>query len=201
MRSLFWLLVLSGPAWADDAASLCATNPAYSQAVMLSVVQSQLQHDHDAALDGDTPEHLAERAVEQGVAECAAALRADPRLAAALGGLGRADAAFGWDAFNTACADRAGSKGACITAEVGSARALRTLAGAGAPAGARTLVQACALVLRADPPMTDWRQCVDEGLAVHASDAAAARCKLALSWHSAGTGAEAGAAVARCLRQ
>ncbi len=201
MKSFFFLLLTVSPAMADKATSLCAGNPAYSQSVMLSVVQTQLQHDHDEALDHDTPEKLADQAVAQGVAECASELRADPRIKVALSAVPKADASIGWDAYNTACAGRQAGKADCITAEFASAKALKRLMASGEAPGARTLVQACELVLQADPAMAEWRQCVDEGLQAHASAERAQQCKLAVSWHVAKTGAEAGAILAGCLRK
>ena len=194
------LLLLATPALADQASSLCRGNPAYSQPVMLAVIREQLQHDHDAALDADTPEKLAGQAVEQGVSECAAELRNDPTLTVALSGLTKEDSSVGWDAYNTACADHKTSKGACVQAEIGSAQALKHLMGPGAAPGAKTLVQACQLVMAEDPAMVEWRTCVDQALAVHASLARAQQCRLSANWHVAKTGAEAGAQIAACLR-
>ena len=199
MRAAFALAVLATPALAGQAETISATNPAYSQSIMLGIVQTQLQRDHDPALDTDTPEHLATRAVAQGIAECAAELRADPSIAAAFAGLDRRDTTVAWDAYNTACADHKTSRGACISAEVGAARAIKHLMSAGSAPVARTLVQACELVLVADPAMADWRQCVDLSLASHPSAERAAQCKLSANWHAARTGAEAGALLGACL--
>jgi hypothetical protein len=179
---------------------LCATNPAYSASVMRSVLESQLQRDHDPSLDSTPPDQLAEQAVEQGISECAEAMRKDATIYAALYPLASDERTIGWDAYNTACNDRVGSKGACITAEVGSVRALKRMAAADTPPGARALVQACQLVLKTDPAMADWRACVDQGLAVHAPPAKASACKLSVNWHVARTGAEAGRLVTACLR-
>ncbi len=187
------------PALAGEAETLCAGNPAYSSRVMLAVVQSQLRQDHDAALDAEPPETLANKAVAQGIAECAADMRADPTLSQAFAGLGRGDREVAWDAYNTACADHKGSRGACIAAEVGSARALKLMMKTNAPPGAASLVQTCELVMQTDPAMAEWRQCVDRALAVHASEAMAKRCKLSANWHVAKTGSEAGEVVAHCL--
>ena len=198
-RAVLAFACLATPAFAGGAETICATNPAYSQPIMLSIVQSQLQRDHDPALDTDTPEHLATRAVAQGIAECAADLRADPSIAPAFAGLDTPDRTVAWDAYNTACADHKASRGACITAEVGAAKALKRLMAGGSPAVAKTLVQACALVLQADPAMAEWRQCVDVSLAVHPTPERAAQCKLSANWHVARTGAEAGGALASCL--
>ncbi len=194
-------LLWAAPALAGEAETLCARNPAYTPAIMLAIVREQLSRDHDPALDADTPEHLAEQATAQGIAECAAEVRADPSIAAALSGLAEADQSVGWDAYNTACADHRASRGQCITAEVGAARALKRMMAANTPPGARTLVQACALVLQTDPAMAEWRSCVDQTLAVHASEDAAKRCKLSASWHVAKTGADAGRVIAECLRR
>jgi hypothetical protein len=197
---------VSGPsAWAAGApptqyTMLCGTNPAYSAAVMLSVLQAQLQKDHDPSLDSTPPDQLAEQAVEQGITECAQELQKDPAIYGALSGLSGSERDIGWDAYNTACSDRTGSKGACITAEVGAVRALKHMAATNTPPGARALVQACQLVLKTDPAMADWRQCVDQSLAVHASADKAASCKLSVSWHVAKTGTEAASVMAACLR-
>jgi hypothetical protein len=199
MRFLILGLLWVSPAFAGAAEDLCARNPAFSQSVMLAVVRAQLQRDHDPALDADTPEKLADDAVVQGINECAAEVRADPSIAAALGGLGAADASVGWDAYNTSCADRKVNRGACITAEVGSAGALKRMMATDNPKGAKTLVQACALVMVSDPAMAEWRQCVDLALAAHASAERAKQCKISVSWHVAKTGVEAGQVLARCL--
>jgi hypothetical protein len=106
----------------------------------------------------------------------------------------------GWDAYNTTCDDRKASKAACIKAEIGSAQALRRMAQKDQPPGAKALVQACQLVLTSDLAMSEWRLCVDQGLAVHASPAKAAQCKTSVTWHVAKTGAAAGNEVAACLR-
>ena len=201
IRAALALALLATPALAGEAETICASNPAYSQPIMLSIVQAQLKRDHDPALDTDTPEHLATRAVAQGIAECAAELRADPSLPPAFAGLGQHDLSVAWDAYNTACADHKASRGACVTAEVGAAKAIKRLMAAGSSPVARTLVQACELVLRPDPAMADWRQCVDVSLASHPTPERAAQCKLSANWHAANTGAEAGASLASCLRQ
>ena len=193
---------LATPAFAGDAETLCATNPAYTRQVMLEIVQAQIQRDHDPALDADTPEHLADQAVAQGIAECAADLRADPATAAAIGNLGKEDRPVAWDAYNTTCTDHKASRAACVTAETGAATALKHLmTSGGAPTAARTVVQACQLILQPDPPMSDWRECVDMALALHPTVDRAQQCKLAANWHVAKTGADAGAALAGCLRK
>jgi hypothetical protein len=74
------------------------------------------------------------------------------------------------------------------------------MAQANQPPGARALVQACQLAMKSDLAMVEWRLCVDQGLAVHATPGKAALCKVSVNWHVAKTGAEAGAAVAACLR-
>ena len=43
---------------------------------------------------------------------------------------------------------------------------------------AETLVQTCELVMKAEPGLSEWRACVDEALAVHASEGTVKRCKL-----------------------
>ncbi len=199
MKFVILGLLFAGPAFAGAAEDLCARNPAFSASVMLAIVRAQLQRDHDPALDADTPEKLADQAVVQGITECAAEVRADPSIAAALSGLGAADTSVGWDAYNTACSDRKVNKGACITAEVGSAQALKRMMATDSPAGAKTLVQTCALVMASDPAMAEWRQCVDLALAAHASADRAKQCKISVSWHVAKTGAEAGRILAGCL--
>ena len=186
---------------AGEAETLCARNPAYANAIMLAIVREQLSRDHDPALDADTPEKLAQQATAQGIAECAAQVHADPSVAAALSGLSEADQSVAWDAYNTACADRHTSRGQCITAEVAATRALKHMMASNTPPGARTLAQACALVMQTDPAMAEWRSCVDQTLAVHASEDAARRCKLSASWHVAKTGTDAGRVIAECLRR
>jgi hypothetical protein len=200
MKYLILLALFATPALADPAETLCATNPAFSPRVMQAVVEAQLQQDHDPALDADTPEKLAEQASAQGISECAAEIRTDPSIAAALHGLDSADLQVGWDAYNTACMDHKASRGACISGEIAAARALKHMTATNSPPGAKTLVQACELVMQSDPAMAEWRQCVDQALAVHASDAAAKRCKLSANWHVAKTGAQAGETLAACLR-
>jgi hypothetical protein len=201
MRILVLLVLLAaGPAWADSAETLCASNPAFSPEVMLRVVQVELQGDHDPSLDADTPEHIASQASTQGIAECAAEVRNDPSIASALGGMTGPDLQAGWDAYNTACSDRKVSRGDCISAEVAAGKALRRMVKEDEPAGAKSLVQTCQLVMKTDRGNTEWRQCVDMGLAVHASGGAAKRCKLSATWHVAGSGAEAGGIIASCLR-
>ncbi len=197
------LLLLPGLAHAqaaDPQSLLCATNPAFTPAIMESIIEAQLQKDHDPSLDAAPPEELAQQAVRQGVDECAAGLRKDPDLMAALSSLKGADVDTGWDAYNTACDDRSISKGACVRAEVGAAHALKHMVTSDQPPGAKILVQTCQLVLQTDPTMVAWRECVDLGLAVHASNGDAKRCKLSVTWHAAKTGTEAGAIVSQCLR-
>ena len=198
-------LLLSAPSLAcaqaaDPQTRLCATNPAFSLSIMQSIIEAQLQKDHDPSLDSAPPEQLAQQALNQGISECATALRGDPDLMAALAALKGGEVVIGWDAYNTACDDRSRTKGDCIRAEVGAAHALKNMMTTDKPAGAKTLVETCQLVLQTDPTMTGWRQCVDLSLAAHATSADAKRCKLSVTWHSAKTGAEAGAKVAQCLR-
>jgi len=202
MKFLVFLgLLASGAAWADPADTLCAGNPAFSPDIMLRIVQAELQGDHDPGLDADTPENIAKQASAQGISECAAEVRRDPSIAAALGALTGPDLQVGWDAYNTACADHKASRGACITAEVASDKALKRMVAKNEPPGAKTIVQTCELVMQSDPGMAEWRACVDQGLAVHPSESTAKRCKLAATWHVAKTGAEAGAIVAACLQR
>ncbi len=199
MRYLFLLLLLASPALAGEAETLCARNPAYTSAIMRAIVREQLERDHDPALDADAPDVLAEKARVQGIAECAAGMRADPSVIGALSSLPADDQATGWDAYNTVCSDHRADKGACITAEVGADHALKRMMASNTPPGARTLVETCALVMQTDPSMAEWRQCVDQTLAVHASETAAKRCKLSANWHVAKTGNEAGRTIAACL--
>jgi hypothetical protein len=192
--------VPAGSAWADPAESLCAQNPAFAPSLMEKIIRAQLEADHDPALEADTPEHVAQQASAQGIGECAAEVRRDPSIAAAFNAAGPSNAEVAWDAFNTACADHKTSRGACITAEVQSSKALKQLISTDQPDGAKALVQTCELVMQTDPPLAEWRECVDQALAVHAPGSAARRCKLAATWHVAKTGAEAGGIVAACLR-
>ena len=191
--------LLATPAFAGNLETLCAANPAFSPKIMLAIVQSQLQHDHDPALDADTPDNMAQKASAQGISECAADMRADPSIAPSLSGLAGADVQVGWDAYNTACSDRRTGRGACITAEIGAARALKRMMATNSPPGAKALVQTCELVMQGDPAMAEWRQCVDQALAVHPTEAAARQCKVSASWHVAKTGAEAARVVTQCL--
>jgi len=188
------------PAWAQDAASaLCSSNPAYSATVMRSVLEAQLEKDHDPALDAEPPEQMAAEASAQGIKDCATELQRDQPLDQVLAGLSGADLQVGWDAYNTACADHTGSKAACVKAEVGSVRALKRMMATNDPPGSKALVETCELVLKTDPAMTDWRECVDTALSVHATAAVAAKCKTAVPWHTAKSGAQAGALVSACL--
>lgn len=193
-------LLLSCAASADEAVTLCAGNPAFSRKVMVSIVQAQLGRDHDPALDADTPEVLVDKAVAQGINECAAEVRVDASLATALSGLTEADRTVAWDAYNTACSDHRASKGACIRSEIGAADALRRMVARNTPPGAKSVVQTCQLVMQDDPAMAEWRMCVDEALAVRPSVEAVERCKIAVNYHVAKTGAEAGRVVAGCLK-
>ncbi len=200
MRIFLFVLMLSCPACADEAVDLCATNPAYSRGVMLAIVQEQLARDHDAALDADTPDKLADQAVAQGIGECAAEMRADPSIAVALSGVGSKDRAVAWDAYNTACADHRASRGACIRAEIGAADALKRMVSRDNPPGARSLVQMCQLVMKEDPAMVEWRVCVDTALSVHATPETVDACKIRVDYHVAKTGADAGLVVSKCLK-
>jgi hypothetical protein len=203
IRRLLLFCVFAGPAAAqNDALSrLCATNPAYGEAVMRSVLDAQLEKDHDPALDAEPPAQMASEAAALGVKDCAKDLGEHPGIAGVLVGLSAVDLNVAWDAYNTSCDDRKATKAECMKAEVGAAQALRHMAQTDQPAGARALVQACQLVLVSDLAMTEWRLCVDQGLAVHAAPGVAARCKTSVNWHVAKTGAQAGAEVAGCLRR
>ncbi len=186
---------------ADDAATrICRTNPAFTSTVMQSVLQAQLEKDHDPALDAESPEQIAAEATEQGVNDCAAELRANPGILTVMTGLTGYELQVGWDAFNISCADHKASKAECIRAEIGSVRALKRMIATNQPSGAKALVEACELVLQSDPAMAEWRSCVDQTLAMHASSDKAASCKLSVSWHTAKTGAEAAAAIGKCLK-
>jgi hypothetical protein len=196
------LAAYSAPAVADDAlAALCRTNPAYSLSVMQSVLESQLSKDHDPALDAEPPDQMAAEAVEQGVADCATDLRKNPAIYQVMSGLTGSELSIGWDAYNTACDAHAASKADCIKAEVGSVRALKRMVATDQPAGAKALVETCELVLQSDPAMAEWRACVDQTLAVHATPGVAARCKTSVTWHVAKTGAEAAQPIVQCLRR
>lgn len=183
----------------DPATTLCRTNPAFSMQVMRAVLEAQLAKDHDPALDQGTPEQVAAEAIDQGVSECATQLQRDPATFQFLSGLSAAELPLGWDAYNTACDDRRVSKADCVKAEVGSVRALKRMVATNQPPGARALAQTCELVLHSDPPMADWRQCVDETLALHAPESAAVRCKTSVTWHVAATGADASRIIGQCL--
>lgn len=194
--------VLGAPvARAEDAAArLCRSNPAYSADVMGKVLQEQMDRDHDPALDKESPEQLAAEAVEQGVKDCATELDHAPALFAVLAALPPGELAIGWDAFNTSCADHGATKAECVRAEVAAERALKHMVAADQPPGARALVQTCELVLKGDPAMAEWRECVDLGLAPHADAQNLARCKTLVAWHATSSGAAAGQSIAACLR-
>jgi hypothetical protein len=197
-------LVLGGAsaARAEDAVTtLCRSNPAYGVDVMRGVLEAQLQKDHDPALDDQPPAQMAVEASEQGIKDCAAELQSHLAISQALLPLRGAELEVGWDAYNTACTDRAGSKADCIKAEVGSVRALKRMMATNQPPGAKTLVETCELVLVSEPSMADWRECVDLGLAAHAAEDRAVHCKTIVPWHGAKTGTEAGKIVAACLWQ
>jgi len=206
MRCLIFLALLAfGFARAQAAPPpeievLCAGNPAYAPGIMRSIVEGELQKDHDPSLDAAPPDKIAEQAAAQGIGECAADLRHDPATFGTLKALKGAEITVGWDAYNTTCADRAASKGDCIRNEVSAQHALRHMSQADDPPGVRTLVQTCELVMQTNPAMTDWRQCVDIGLAVHAPIKAAQKCRVSVSWHTAKSGAEAGRIVSNCLK-
>ena len=186
---------------AQDAVTLCSTNPAYSIDVMRNVLAAQLQRDHDPALDAEPPDQMAAEAAQQGIKDCAADLQHNPAIFQALSGLSGSELPVGWDAYNTACADHGGSKGECIKAEIGSVRALKHMVATDQPPGAKSLVEACELVLQTDPPMAEWRSCVDTALAAHADPARDLQCKTTVAWHVAKTGAEAGQLLRSCLQK
>lgn len=205
MRVAVLLAVVVGMAGAqaraeDSVTVLCRSNPAYSSDVMKNVLQAQLEKDHDPALDAESPDQMAAEAAEQGVKDCAGELRGDQPLYQTLSVLSGPDLQVGWDAFNTACSDHTASKAACVKAEVGAVRALKRMVATNQPPGAKALVETCVLVLKTDPPMADWRECVDAALAVHAAADQAARCKTSVPWHNAKSGADAGAIMSACLR-
>ena len=179
----------------------CATNPAYAPDIMRTVLNAQLQKDHDEALDAEPPAQMANEAAALGIKECAADLAAHPAIGQVLAGLALGDQQVAWDAYNTTCSDHGATKAACMKAEVGSAQALRRMSRTNDPVGSRALVAACQLVLKSDFAMVEWRLCVDTGLAVHATPARDAACKISVNWHAAKTGAQAGAIVAACLKQ
>jgi hypothetical protein len=203
-RSASFLLLLllcagHGARAEDQAATLCRGNPAYALNVITSILAAQLQRDHDPALDAEPPDKMAAEAVEQGVKDCADTLRRDPETAQVLASLSGNDQQLAWDAFNTNCADHVASRAACVRAEVASVHALKRMTARDEPPGAKTLVEACELVLKPDPAIAEWRECVDLGLAAHADRGAAKRCKTSVPWHVTGSGAEAGHTLAACL--
>ncbi len=209
IRRALLLSLLASPAFAplgfaqarlDPVTALCATNPAYAPGVMSAVLEAQLAKDHDEALDAEPPAQMAAEASALGIKDCAADLNVHPAIVKALAGVTALDQQVAWDAYNTTCNDRANSKAECITAEVGSAKALRRLAQTNVPPGAAYLVQACQLVLTSDFAMAEWRLCVDQGLAVHAAPEKAKQCKTSVNWHVAKTGSQAGAVLTACLR-
>ena len=208
MRSTLFFLLLAGtlhaPAAHAQSAALmatCATNPAYAPDVMRSVLNAQLQKDHDDALEAEPPAQMANEAAALGIKDCTADLAAHPAIAQVLAGLTLMDQQVAWDAYNTSCSDHGATKAACMRAEIDSAQTLRRMSRTDNPLGSRTLVATCQLVLTSDFAMVEWRMCVDTGLAVHATPAREAACKTSVNWHVAKTGAQAGAIVAACLKQ
>jgi hypothetical protein len=194
------LLCAPHAADAEDAAvTLCRSNPAYALNVIQQIVAAQLERDHDPALDTEPPDQMAAGAVELGVKECADVLHKDAATQQVLASLSGSDQQVAWDAFNTSCSDHVASRAACIRAEVGSVHALKHMTARDDPPGSKALVEACALVLKPDPAMADWRECVDDALAAHADRAAANRCKTSVPWHVTTSGADAGHTLARCL--
>ena len=201
-RLVLLLSLFASAANAQNAViQLCATNPAYGQDVMRSVLEAQLAKDHDPALDAEPPEQMAAETAQLGIKQCAADLTAHPAIIQAMTGLNSTDMQVAWDAYNTSCDDHKASKAECVKAEVGSAQALRHMSRSDNPPGSKALVQACQLVMTSDLAMVEWRICVDKGLAVHAAPDKAARCKTSVNWHVARTGAAAGDEVAACLRR
>jgi len=195
-------LLTPGAAWADDAAAtLCRTNPANSLIVIQGIVNAQLQRDHDPALDTEPPDQMAAGAVELGVKQCADTLHKDPATNQALLSFTGTDLQVAWDAFNTSCADHVASRAACVRAEVASTQALRRMTSRDDPPGSKAMVEACELILKPDPAMADWRECVDQALATHAARPAANRCKTSVAWHVTSSGADAGRELAACLAQ
>ncbi len=193
------LSVRGARAQTEAGIALCRGNAAYSADVMRNVLTAQLEKDHDPALDAEPPEQMAAEASAQGIKDCAIELQRDQQLYGVLAALSGADVQVGWDAYNTACSDRTSTKAACVKAEVGAVRALKRMVATNQPAGAKTLVETCELVLKSEPAMADWRECVDTALALHAPSSEAARCKTAVPWHTSKSGAEAGRVVSDCL--
>jgi hypothetical protein len=202
IRRVLVLSLLAGAAHAQDAVTrLCATNPAYGQDVMRSVLDAQLARDHDPALDTEPPDQMAAETAQLGIKQCAADLSTHPAIIQVFNRLQPIDLQVAWDAYNTTCDDHKTTKAECMRAEVDSAQALRRMAHTNNPPGATALVQACQLVMTSDLAMVEWRICVDKGLAVHATPAKAAQCKTSVNWHVAKTGEAAGNEVAACLRR
>jgi hypothetical protein len=183
----------------DAAATLCRGNPAFALNVIQGVLAAQLERDHDPALDAEPPGQMAAEAVEQGVKDCAETMHKDPATDQAVQSFTGPDREIAWDAFNTSCADHVASRADCIRAEVGAVRALKHMVAKDDPPGAKALVETCQLVLKPDPPMADWRECVDLALATHAGRGTAERCKTSVAWHTTTSGADAGHMLAACL--
>jgi deoxycytidylate deaminase len=183
----------------DAAATLCRGNPAYALNVIQGVLAAQLERDHDPALDAEPPSQMAAEAVEQGVKDCAETMHKDPAANQVIQSFAGPDREIAWDAFNTSCADHVASRADCIRAEVGAVRALKHMVAKDDPPGAKAMVETCQLVLKPDPPMADWRECVDLALATHADRGAANRCKTSVAWHTTTSGADAGHMLAACL--
>ena len=83
---------------------------------------------------------------------------------------------------------------------MGATIALKRMAAGDTPAGAKALVLTCHLVMQEDPPMVEWRACVDAALAIHPSPQAVETCKVRVNYHVAKTGEEAGRVVTACLK-
>jgi hypothetical protein len=199
LTALLPLLAAQAARAEDAAAALCRGNPAFAMSVIQGVLAAQLERDHDPALDAEPPSQMAAEAVEQGVKDCAETLHHDPATGQVLQSFTGADREIAWDAYNTSCADHVASRADCIRAEVGAVRALKHMVAKDDPPGAKTLVETCQLVLKPDPPMADWRECVDLALATHPDRSAADRCKTSVAWHTTTSGADAGRMLAACL--
>ncbi len=206
MKRLMLALLLLAPNAAlaagspmDTLSALCRTNPANSPNVMRAIVEAQLAQDHDPSLDSETPSDLAAAAVTAGVEDCAHDLAADTAATTAIAGAGPLQA-IAWDAWNTTCADRKPSRGDCINAELGAAKAIRHMSATDQPPGSKAIAETCELLMQPDPALAEWRECIDIGLSAKAPPEDAKRCKLAVTWHSTKSGADAGAALGACLK-
>jgi hypothetical protein len=179
--------------------TFCAGDPAFRPDAVRAVIGQELAREHDPALDDQTPEQILEGTISTGITECVRTLHRDPSIYAAIDLPDPIDRSIAWDAYNSACGDRVAARGACIVAEVAAQHALKRMSTRNVPPGARALVQACELVLVPQPPLAEWRECVDMGLANRAPPARAEACKLKLPWHTAHSGKEAGQLVQACI--